>query len=131
MKKLGLLLFTFCIIFASCSKDESTMEEESARLDKMYEDIILYSQINIKTCTNPDEWALLKLGESLCSGYIIYNKSINIAVFQKKISKYQEAKGKFDIKWGIFYDCMTMPVPTGISCVEGKATIIYPITTHQ
>lgn len=126
MKKLSFLLFAFCIVFSSCSNDhESTQEEDSAVLVKMYNDIVEYSQANSKTCTNPEEWAFVKFGNSFCSGHIIYNKNINVALFQKKVNQYIKAKEKFDEKWGVFYDCMMMPPPTGIQCVEGKPALIY------
>jgi len=126
MKKLSFLLFALCIVFSSCSNDhENTQEEDSAILGKMYNDIIEYSQVNSKTCTNPEEWAFAKFGNSVCTGHIIYSKSINAALFQKKIDQYFKAREKFDVKWGIFYDCMIMPPPTGIQCVEGKATLSY------
>nr|WP_294788521.1 hypothetical protein [uncultured Flavobacterium sp.] len=125
MKKLSFIVFAVSLIFFSCSNDNSTMEEESARLSKMYAELVTDSQINSKTCTNPDEWAILRFNESLCSGYIIYNKSIDTVVFRKKVNKYIEAHGKFDAKWGILYDCVTLPSTAEISCVEGKATLTH------
>ncbi|WP_289658017.1 hypothetical protein [Flavobacterium panacagri] len=132
MKKLSYLLFAIFLIITSCSKDESSREEEQARLDKMYQEIIDYSQINSKSCTNPEEWTFVKFGASLCSGYIIYNKTVNVSVLQQKIDKYKEAQGKFDAKWGVYYalDCVMMPPPTGIECVNEKPTLIYNNITH-
>ena len=131
MKKLPFLLFAICFTIASCSKDETTQEEEQARLDIMYQEIIDYSQIDSKACTNPDEWSFTKFGASTCSGYLIYNKKIDLTVFQKKIDKYIEERGKFDVKWGVYYDCIMMPPPKSIECKNGKPTLIYDFTTHQ
>lgn len=73
MKKLSFFLLTICMTITSCSKDESSREEEQARLDKMSDELIEYSQVNSKTCTNPADWDILKYGESACSGFYIYN----------------------------------------------------------
>lgn len=127
MKKLSFILFAASLICFSCSNDENTQEEESARLQKMYNEIIDYSQVNSKPCTNPEEWAFMKFGPSNCSGYILYHKQIDVVALQKKVDNYLAAKGKFDAKWGIFYDCMMLPPPTpsDIKCVDGKPVIKY------
>lgn len=125
MKKISFILLTASLILTACSKDESTQEEESARLEKMYNEIVEYSQVSSKPCTNSDEWAFMKLGASSCSGYIVYNKKIDVAVFQKKIDQYLEAQGKFGAKWKIYNVCMMTPPPTGIKCVDEKPTLIY------
>ncbi|SHL16869.1 hypothetical protein [Flavobacterium chilense] len=125
MKKVSFILFVLSLTIVGCSNDESTREEESARLDKMYKEIVEYSQVNSKPCTNPDEWTFMKLGASTCSGYIVYGKKIDVTAFQKKIDQYINARGKYDAKWGIVYDCMMMPPPTGVKCVDEKPTLIY------
>ncbi|KAF2331710.1 hypothetical protein [Flavobacterium ginsenosidimutans] len=132
MKKLSFILFVLSILLPSCSNDESTREEESARLEKMYKEIVEYSQVNSKPCTNPEDWAFMKFGASNCSGYILYNKQIDVAVFQKKIDQYIAAKGKFDVKWEVFYDCMELPVPTpsDIKCIDGKPAISYSTASN-
>ncbi|MBW1656292.1 hypothetical protein [Flavobacterium quisquiliarum] len=133
MKKLSFFLLAICITTISCSKDESTREEEQARLDKMYQEIIDYSQINSKSCTNPEEWTFMKYSPSNCSGYIIYNKAVDADIFRKKIDQYREAQGKFDAKWGVYYTsvCPVRPAPTSIECIDGKPSLIYSFVTHQ
>lgn len=129
MKKLCFIVFVLSLLFVSCNNDESTREEEQARLEKMYNEIIEYSQIKSKTCTNPADWNIIKYGESMCSDYFIYNKSIDVDVLRKKADKYREARGKFDAKWGVYYDaypCQTLAYYSArISCVEGRATLVY------
>jgi len=129
MKNLSFILFVVSLLCFSCSSDETTREEESARLEKMYNEIVAYSQINSKTCTNPEEWAFTKFGNSNCSSYILYNKQIDAAVFQKKVDEYIVAKGKFNVKWGVLSDCMPMQIPalipSQIECKDGKPVIKY------
>lgn len=129
MKKLTLLLCIFCITFSSCNNDESTQEEESARLEKMYREIVEYSQINSKPCTDAEEWTFMNFGSSSCSGFIFYNKQINVAVFKSKVNQYNVAKTKFDKKWGVFYDCGFVPPPHPskfkVKCYDGKPAIDY------
>ncbi|WP_433763330.1 hypothetical protein [Flavobacterium ginsenosidimutans] len=133
MKKLSFILFVLSLLLVSCSNDESTQEEESARLQKMYNEIVEYSQVNSKPCINPEEWAFMKFGSSNCSGYILYYKQIDVTILQKKIDRYLAAKGKFDAKWGIFYDCMELPTPTpsDIKCVDGKPVIKYSTSPNS
>ncbi|WP_433829413.1 hypothetical protein [Flavobacterium anhuiense] len=128
MKKLSFILFATSLICFSCSNDESTKDEESARLDKMYNEIITDSQVNSKPCTNPEDWTYTKFGNSGCSGYILYNKQIDAVAFQKKVDQYIAARGKFHVKWGILADCiLTSPsmIPSEIQCIDGKPVIKY------
>lgn len=124
MKKITFLLLTLCIAFSSCNTDESTQEEEAARLDKMYNEVIAYSQKNSKACTDPNDWSFVKFS-GFCSEYIIYHKSVDVTVLQRKIDKYVTAKGNFDAKWGILYDCMVTPAPIGIKCSNDKPILSF------
>lgn len=116
----------------SCSNDENTMEEDAAILDNMYQKIVENSQINSKKCTNPEEWAFMKFGESSCAGYIIYNKSINVANFEKEIKQYNTATAKFEEKWGIvndFFPCVAKPHTVSVLCIEEKPTLDIKYST--
>ena len=94
MKKLSFILFSICLIFASCSSDnEESAEETSKRLDKMYNEIIELSLINSQTCTNPEEWGFELLSSSGCGtnrGYILYSKKADKAKLDAKIKEYMQ-----------------------------------------
>ncbi|KFF05907.1 hypothetical protein [Flavobacterium reichenbachii] len=130
MKKLSFILLAICFAFASCSNDnESTMEEDSARLDKMYDDIVAYTQINSTPCSNPEEWGFIQSQNNSCggnAGYIAYSKKIDLSILQKKIENYGKAKNSFYIKWGILNDvCQWKAPPTNVECVDGKPKLIF------
>ncbi|EJL60157.1 hypothetical protein [Flavobacterium sp. CF136] len=125
MKNLSFIVFAICLIFASCSNDENSQEEDS----KMYDDIIEASLANSQTCTNPEEWNITGIGAKGCggyAGYIVYSKKINSDEFLAKVKKYTDAqKSHYDKESGIGYECSTAKEPTGIECIDGKPTLTY------
>jgi hypothetical protein len=130
MKKLSFILLSVCFTLASCSNDnESTMEEDAARLDKMYEDIVAYTQINSTPCSNSEEWGFIQSQNNSCgenAGYIAYSKKIDITILQKKIDNYSKAKSSFSSKWELFYDvCQWKAPPINVECVDGKPKLIF------
>lgn len=128
MKKLSFLVFTICLIFASCSNDENSQEEDSKKLEKMYNEIIVASLANSEPCTNPEEWNIAGIGSKACggyAGYIVYSKKINNDEFLAKVKKYTDAQSDYNKKWGVFSDCSMAIQPTGVECVDGKAKLNY------
>ncbi|TDW52327.1 hypothetical protein EV144_1011016 [Flavobacterium sp. 270] len=131
MKKLSFILIVFCFAFASCNNDdkESTIEEDVAKLEKMYDDIIVYSQANTLPCTNSTEWGIIQAQHDACGpskGYIPYAKKIDLNILQKKIEAYSKALGDYYTKWEIFNDvCQWSPPPTGVECVDGKPKLVF------
>ncbi|MGN7809273.1 hypothetical protein [Flavobacterium johnsoniae] len=129
MKKLSFILFSICLIFASCSSDnEESAEETSKRLDKMYNEIIELSLINSQTCTNPEEWGFELLSSSGCGtnrGYILYSKKADKAKLDAKIKEYIKTKSDYVTKWNVLGDCAPTNAPTSINCVDGKAKLVF------
>lgn len=129
MKKLSFIVFAICLIFPSCSNDENSQEEDSKKLEKMYNEIIVASLANSESCTNPEEWNITGIGAKGCggyAGYIVYSKKINSDEFLAKVKKYTDAqKSLYDKESGIGYECSTAKEPTGIECVDGKPTLTY------
>lgn len=128
MKKLSFLVFTICLIFASCSNDENSQEEDSKKLEKMYNEIIVASLADSEPCTNPEEWNIAGIGSKACggyTGYIVYSKKINSDEFLAKVKKYRDAQSDYNKKWGVFSDCSMAIQPTGVECVDGKAKLNY------
>ena len=128
MKKLSFILIAICLVFASCNNDnESPKEEEAAKLEKMYAEIIDLSAAKTQTCTNPDEWAFTSIGSKACggpSGYIVYSKKINTELFLSKVKSYTEADLAFVKKWNLSSDCSSTAPAKSIECIDGKPTIM-------
>lgn len=130
MKKLSFIVFVFCLIFSSCSNDESSQKEDSEKLDKMYNEIIAASLANSEPCTNPQEWDFTPIGSKACgghAGYIVYSKKINTDEFFSKIKKYTDSQSDFNKKWEIISDCSIPTIPKGVQCSEGKPVLSYSI----
>ena len=128
MKKLSFIVFAICLIFASCSNDENSQEEDSKKLEKMYNEIIVASLANSEPCTNPAEWNFAGIGSKACggyTGYIVYSKKINSDEFLAKVKKYTDAQSVYNKKWGVGSDCSIAIEPTGVECVDGKAKLGY------
>ncbi|MEP7093297.1 MAG: hypothetical protein ABI793_04500 [Flavobacterium sp.] len=128
MKKLSFIAFAICLIFASCSNDENSQEEDSEKLEKMYNEIIVASLANSQTCTNPEEWNFAAIGSKACGGdlgYIVYSKKINSDEFLAKVKKYTDAQSDYNKKWKIYSICDMILYPSGIKCVDGKAKLSY------
>lgn len=133
MKKLSFIVFTICLIFASCSNDENSQEEDSKKLEKMYNEIIVASLANSQNCTNPEEWNIAGIGSKACggySGYIVYSKKINSDEFLAKVKKYTNAQNGYNKKWGIGSDCSMVIEPTGVECIDGKAKLSYSLINY-
>lgn len=130
MKKLSFIVFIICFITVSCSNDEESQNEDSQKLEKMYEDIVATSLANSEPCTNPQEWSYVGTGAKPCGGYavyVVYSKKIDIEKFLEKIKKYSDAQKDYNKKWGLVSDCAMLVQPTGIKCSEGKPALSYDI----
>ena len=133
MKKLSFIVFVFCLLFSSCSNDESSQDEDTRKLDKMYNEIIAASLANSEPCTNPQEWDFVASGAKPCGGYavyIVYSKKINVEKFLEKIKKHSDAQNDYNKKWGIVSDCALAVIPSGIECSEGKPVLSYSIASN-
>lgn len=137
MKKLLFLLLSVSLVLVSCDNDEnakenlqnkittkSTKEEDFTTLENMRKEIIDFTKINTITCTNEQNWAMIKLDASQCSGnagYILYYKQVDLTILEKKISEYNLAQGKVYEKWKILVDfCADVEKPNSIRCVDNK-----------
>jgi hypothetical protein len=133
MKKLSFIVFIASILFLSCTTDENSQEQDSEKLEKMYNEIIVASLSNSEPCTNSEEWDFAPIGSKACgghAGYIVYSKKIQTEEFFTKIKKYTDAQSDFNKKWGIMSDCSITIKPAGVQCAEGKPVLIYSIASN-
>ena len=134
MKKIYYLLFAIGFVLGSCSNDESNQEEEHSKLMEMQNELYTLSKNSTEPCTDPSEWAFVKLGDA-CDGElnIIYSKKINTAEFLKKAKEYRNSHELYFKKFG--YDCGNYLIfhgpPSGIKCMNGKPVFIYPNSPSQ
>lgn len=133
MKKLSFIVFVVSLLFLSCSNDENSQEEDSKKLEKMYNEIISASLANSEPCTNSEEWDFAPIGSKACGGhaeYIVYSKKMNTNEFLSKIEKYTDSQNAFNKKWGIISDCSIAIKPTGVQCSNGKPVLSYSIASN-
>ncbi|WP_281632027.1 hypothetical protein [Flavobacterium luteolum] len=138
MKKPSFILFVVSLLCFSCSNDDSTtQEEDTAKLESIYNDIITYSKIETESCSNPAEWGFVKMFDSPCSatgGYILYSKKADQSVLEKKIEQYKAQKAYISKKWGFYADvsppCIDKKVPTGVKCVDNKPQLYFDFVLY-
>ncbi len=136
MKQKIFILLAICLSLGSCSNDDSTTREEDlAKLATLYSDVLDYSQMFAKSCTNPEEWGFTKLIESACpnDGYILYHKSINFKTLQDKIRKYNRQLKYVKKKWNLDGSiasktsdiCTGSVPPKSVKCFENRPQLSY------
>ncbi|WET03556.1 hypothetical protein [Flavobacterium sp. YJ01] len=128
MKKLSFILLAI-LLFAACTNDEATIQEQdAAKLEKMHQEIITLSLATTQSCTDAKDWDFTPLGTKACGGvalYIPYSKKINKEAFLAKVKAYTDAQTAYDIKWNIVSSCELVIPPTGVECVDGKPKLSY------
>ena len=137
MKKLSFILFAASLICFSCSNDDNTtQEEDTAKLESLYNEVITYSKVNTESCSNPAEWGFVKMTDSPCSatgGYILYSKKATLSVLEKKIEQYNAHKAYINKKWGFLADtppCTQHNIPSGVKCVDNKPQLSFENVLH-
>ncbi|MFB9079863.1 hypothetical protein ACFFLS_08230 [Flavobacterium procerum] len=133
MKKLSIIVFTILMTFTSCSNDDdTTQEEDTAKLSKMHAELVTLSGQETHTCTNPDEWAYTSIVTTCGGQFMLYSKKANTELFLKKVEQYNKSSQAYVEKWKVY--CAFFSVlpaePVGIGCVEGKARILYHQALH-
>ncbi|MGB5980554.1 MAG: hypothetical protein WBG46_00285 [Nonlabens sp.] len=123
--KLPLIIFILSI--ASCSSDsESTQQEDREKLNRHMEIIMELSQS--MDCMDESNWDFTAIGSKACggpNGYIAYSTQIDTDDFLNRVERYTRSEADFNEKWGIISDCSLPPVPSGVTCENGVAGLIY------
>ena len=129
MKKLTFIICTICLVFVSCSNDDSVdRERDYQNLGKMYREILSLSKINSELCTDPNQWDFTAIGSKACggsAGYIAYSKKNDKTEFLAKVKTYTDAEAAFNTKWNVVSTCDVVAPPTSIECVDGKPKLSY------
>ncbi len=123
---LSLLLAGITFVKCTTTVEPLTMEEEKAKLEKLYDEIVELSQS--ETCSNPDNWKYTAIGSKACggpTGYIAYPKSIDESNFLSLVEDYTLTQKSYNEKSGMMSDCSLPAEPTGITCEDGKAKLVY------
>ncbi len=121
------LLSLFLGILIGCDDDDaSTEEQESDTLEEMLFEIIKIAES--VDCVTPDDWTFTPIGSKACggpTGFLAYSVTIDTNDFLEKVEAYKEAMNAFNIKWGVISDCALPATPVGVTCVDGKAELVY------
>ena len=129
MKKLFFIICTLCLLFVSCSNDDSAdKEKDYQNLEKIYQEILALSKINSELCTDSKEWDFTAIGSKSCggpTGYIAFSKKIDKTEFLAKVKTYTDAQAAFNVKWNVFSTCNVVTPPEGVTCVDGKPKLSY------
>ncbi|CAH0281433.1 hypothetical protein SRABI04_04066 [Chryseobacterium sp. Bi04] len=106
--------------------DQDSQKYDQALLDKLKASI--ESEVSGEKCTDANEWAFAPMGLKSCGGpqqYIAYPKKIEVSILSR-INEYTEKVRIFNEKYNIVSDCMMIPAPTSLKCVNGKIRLITP-----
>jgi hypothetical protein len=115
IKSIGYSLLLFLVV--SCSIENDNQNDDLAALQVMFEEI--QTLATSVSCT---------YGSKACGGpqgYIAYSNQINVAYFLSLIEEYSTAEREYNIRWGIVSTCDIPEIPTGVSCQNGSAVLIY------
>ena len=129
MKKMTFIICTLCLVFISCSNDDSAdREKDNQDLGKMYRELLTLSKINSELCTDSKEWGFIAIGSKSCggaAGYIAFSKKIDQTEFLAKVKAYTDAQAAYNVKWNISSTCDVALPPSSIECVDGKPKLFY------
>lgn len=123
MKKWYCVLLLFLVFGCQNNNDQSADLEA---LEAMFEEIEMLA--NSVACTDATEWLFTPYGSKACGGpqgYIAYSNQIDVANFLLKVEQYSEAEHNYNIRWGIISTCDLPLPPTGVSCEDDVAVLIY------
>lgn len=130
MKNITFILFAiFFSLTSCCNDDETTQEEDNDKLEKLYQELVILSEVEDHTCNNPDEWSYTKLAD-VCGGErnIIYYKNIKSKTFFEKVELYKKLFVNYTKKWG-GPNCSVFIIfpgkPIGLDCYNEKPRLIY------
>ena len=138
MKNIPLLLLLSTLMLFACKDDTPNVNCYSClKIEKLSREQAqrylqsLYTEIeNLSTsvaCTDASMWKIVPIGAKACggqSGFIPYHPVAHGEQFLKKVDEYTKAQEAFNKKWNVVSDCMAIPKPTQIECVDGKAKMI-------
>lgn len=104
----------------------SPQEQEYRALMELFYEIqnLAYSV----SCTNASDWNYTPYGAKSCGGpqgYLPYSNQIDVPDFLAKVDAYKLAEEAYNNTWGIVSTCDLPPQPTGVSCINGNAVLIY------
>lgn len=126
MKYLIILTLFLGSLFSGCDKNSSTQEQERQELNEQYQTIEAIASSVI--CENANDWTFTAIGSKACGGpmdYIAYPLSIDAESFLVKVANYTKAENAFNNKWGVFSDCMLVPEPISLECIDGSPQLNY------
>jgi len=126
MKKFILVVVVSVFSFMSCTDTNTSQAEDWQALVEQYESIVLMA--NSETCTDSDNWTFTAIGAKACggpTGYVAYSLNSDVEVFLNEVAAYTVAQNAYNLKWGIYSDCMVEPMPISIACIDGVAQLIY------
>lgn len=117
------MLFVF-----SCAEESTslTQEEEAGQLEQMLTEI--RQMAAGVSCQDAADWKFTPYGSKACGGpvgFLAYPTTIDTAAFLRKVEEHRQAQEEFNKKWEIFSDCSIPPTPTGVSCKNGEAVLVY------
>ncbi len=96
-----------------------------SQLEELYDEIL--EMANPQPCSDPAKWKFTSIGYKPCGGgsthYIAYYADIDVKLFMKKISVYNQLEKKSTEGMMCIFDKAVPPI--GIECTDNRPVLIY------
>lgn len=124
--KIFFIFLAFLIVDCSDSDDIISQETEKQTLDTLRKEIT--DMADESTCSEKFTCDFVGFGSKPCGGfweYLVYSNSIDVTEFLAKVETYNKIEKEYNIKHGIFSDCMAVTPPTDVICENSKCKAVY------
>ena len=120
------IILSAVLLLVGCEEPEPTRESDRAALDVQREEIVTFA--NSCQCTSNSECAYIGLGSKPCGGpwgYIAYSTCVDTQILYMMIDTYNRDEEAYNQRWGIISDCMVVPAPDSVGCLNGVCVKYY------
>lgn len=122
------LLFSALFLLMSCnlSSEEGGGDASPIALDQLWQEI--NQMATSQNCINASEWTFTPIGSKPCGGpmsYIAYSRKIDEKRFLELVDSYTVLQADFNRRSGAISDCALVARPSGVTCENSKAVLVY------
>jgi hypothetical protein len=117
--------FLILLVLSACTEQRSRQEAELELQLLMNE---IDGMVANAECADPYEWRITPVGSKPCGGpiaYKAYSSQMDTVAFLQEVKLFTEKQRAFNKEWDVASDCLLVPMPVDVRCVEGKPELVY------